>query len=653
MIRNLLLAAAMAVTGIVTVAAPAPPVVALESSPWVFPVTPPRCTRQQADSGQVANCIIAFYDDPSTTGWGAPPAPGVGAGWTWNTATFSGSAALAGWEQQYIRTNAVQLSGLRIGTLKTHVDVQGLFEGFIRDIDAQGYRVKEAGGYTFRCTSGNGGWSCPSGDPTDLSNHAWGLAVDLNSAANPIRSYTGVDGATACAIPVVTDLPQWVVQTAERWGLYWGGYGWNSGCADTTTQRTSVDRDPPHFEFRGTPAQAAAIASFNLGNDPNRTCFTVIDDLGHEVDRCNLTGRPEAGWRLPVHVDPPAGAVAAMINLTATEPAGPGFLTLEDCGPRTGDRTTSPLSLAAGATVATMAVVPISTDGTFCVYRSTAVHSIVDVVGYLSDTGERLWFDPSTPTRLTDTRVQGACSALTECRPGPIANGGRHVVQTADPAPRIANVAVVDGNTPGFLQAGRCDDVGGQRTFSNLNYSGPGARSNLVVMDGGTAGSCIFALSQAHVVVDELGRLDATQGYGWELTAPTRAFDSRQCTVQWCAGRPAARSMTRIDLALDVPAVAVAVTVTDTSANGYVSIAPCSTWASTDTPDTSNVNYMAGQTVTNLALVELEAGSVCVFTLASANVIIDVQATLVDGGGIGLIPVDPTRAHDSRLPGGS
>ncbi len=313
-----------------------PVVEALDNTPWVLPSSPPRCTVQQVDSGNVAGCTVTFYDDPAATGWGSPPAPGVGEGWTWNGYWYNGSPALANWEATQIAANSQPVAGLGAGTLKTHVAVRTLFEGFLDEIAANGYRVRDASGYAFRCTSGNGGWTCPSGDPTDLSNHAWGLAIDMNASTNPIRSYSSVNGVTACMTPIQTDLPQWVIQTAEKWGLYWGGYGWNAGCPSTSTQRTVVSRDPPHFEFRGTPQQAAAIASFNLRTNPNVVCRDIVNDAGAEVEQCSLSRLPGAGVRLPVHLDPPDGAVAALINLTATEGTSAGYLTLEDCAARSG-----------------------------------------------------------------------------------------------------------------------------------------------------------------------------------------------------------------------------------------------------------------------------------------------------------------------------
>lgn len=650
MIRSLLLAAAIAGANVATIALPSAPATAAtrDETPWQLPVTPPRCTTADANSGNVGHCLLAFYSDPSDTGWGNPPAPGVGAGWTWAGMGYNGSPALEWWEANLIAENAEPVAGLSAGRLETHVNAQALFEGFLREISAGGYRVRDAHGYSYRCTSGNGGWNCPSGNPDDLSNHAYGLAIDMNAGTNPIRNYTRIDGVTACQTPMATDMPRWVIQTAERWGLYWGGYGWNSGCADTSTDRNSVYRDPPHFEFRGTPAQAAAIAAYNLRNQPGAVCSTVVDESGADAERCNLSGRPEAGWRLPVQVAAPAGAEAVMINLTATEATAHGYLTLEDCMPRSGERETSALTFAPGENVASMAIVPLDDRNRFCIFRSAAVHSIVDVVGYLGAGGEPLWFEPTQPTRLTDTREQGNCAPFQECQPGPIPDAAIHAVPTEDDRPRIANIAAIDGAGPGYLQTGACERLGPTQNFSNLNYMGAGVRSNLTVMDGGDAGSCVFALRQAHVIVDELGRLDAARGYGWSLMAPERRLDTRECSTTWCGGRPTQGTVIEIDLGTTAPAAAIAITVTQTAGPGYISVGRCETFEGRDEPATSNLNHMANQTVTNLALVDLDNGRFCAFTRADAHVVIDLQAQLVDEQAVGLTPTDQTRIHDSR-----
>jgi hypothetical protein len=643
-----LLRGAVAV-GLVPVVLPlsnAPTASALDNTPWVLPSAPPKCTTKQADTGDVAGCVITFYADPSTTGWGAPPAPGVGDGWVWSGYRYNGSPALAGWESTYIAANSRPVGGLRAGSLQTHTAARALFEGFLDEISANGYRVREASGYSFRCTDGSGGWRCPSGDPDDLSNHAWGLAIDMNSAANPIRSYSAVGGVTACQTPIQTDLPRWVIETAEKWGLYWGGYGWNAGCPSTETQRTIVSRDPPHFEFRGTPQQAQAIAEFNLRNDPNAVCRTIVDDAGEDVDDCSRSTLPAGGTRLPVELAPPPGAVAAMINLTATEAAAPGFLTLEDCGPRTGARTTSALTYAAGQSVASMAIVPITSDGRFCIFRSTAVHSVVDIAAYFSASGERLWYEATTPTRLTDTREVGACEPGQECRPGRLPAFTKHAV--TDGSARIVNLTAVDSRAPGWFQVGRCGDVGADGKFSNLNVENAGARANLALVPAGDSGTCAFGMTEANVVVDELGRLSPTSGLGWKLSAPRRVIDTRECTAQWCSGKPGAGALVRIDLGTAAPAAAVAVTVTETGAAGFVTVGRCSDLEASVQARTSNVNYGRSMTTTGLAVVGLEAGVMCAYTMSASHLVIDVQAELTDDKGVGLIPVAPGRFHDSR-----
>lgn len=645
-IRTLITGALVAV-GVTTIPAVVAPTAAQaqDDTPWTLPEPPPRCTTQQVDSGDVGGCLVALHHDAADIGWGSPPAPGVGPGWEWQGYTYNGSPALAGWEATYIAANSQPVAGTTAGTLETHVAAQTLFEGFLDEISARGYRVHDVSGYSFRCTSGNGGWSCPSGEPSDLSNHAWGLAIDMNSGTNPIRSYSGVDGATACLTPIQTDLPRWVVQTAERWGLYWGGYGWNNGCQTTATQRTVVSRDPPHFEFRGTPAQAAAIASFNLHGDPDATCFDVVTDDGNIEERCTIGGVPQTGWRLPVRLDAPDDAAAALINLTGTAASTTGSFTIEDCGPRSsGPRGTTSLRFSPGSAIATMAVAPLSPDGDFCVWRSAAAHSVVDVIGYLTESGERVWIDPVVPSRITDTREHATCTPDGACREGPVEHQGTRRIPTSDASPRLANITTTKSDGWGWLQAGRCDDVGPNRTFSNLNFVEVGARANLVLMEGGDAGTCSYVHTGTHVIVDELARLDATEGYGWRVTDADRVYDS--------GGRLAGGSVTEVDLGTEAPAAAVAITVTETDGRGYATVAPCSeftdTLATDAEPETSSVNHVAGQSATNLALVETDGGTICVYTYGSAHVTLDLQAELVDDHTIGLSPITPIRTHDSR-----
>ena len=651
---RLLISAALALTaGLLAPSVPSSPAVAaLDSTPWRLPEMPTRCTKSQVDSGDVAGCLLAFYNDPADTGWGAPPAPGVGTGWNWQGYTYNGSPALASWEATYIAANTDKVAGFRAGYLETHVAAQALFEGFLREISVKGYKVNGVGGYTFRCTSGNGGWDCPSGDPDDLSNHAWGLAIDMNAGTNPITSYSGQNGQTACQTPIQTDLPRWVIQTAEKWGLYWGGYGWSNGCQTVDTKRTTVYRDPPHFEFRGTPAQAAAIATFNgadspgVPDPPEPTCFDAYTDTGEATQHCPPSGRPEAGARLAIDVAAPADAVAALVNLTAVESAAAGHLVTEGCGPTASERTTSTVNFARGQTAAAMAIVPLDANDRFCVWRSTNAHHVVDVVGFLTNGGARLWYEPSFPQRLTDTRLDGVCTGGS-CVPGRVGARATHTVATADASPRLVNLTVSDQTGPGHASAGRCDAVATAK-FSNINYVAGVDRANMALLDNGSDGSCVFVHEDTHVIVDEFGRLLPDRGLGWKLRDAERLLDTRQCTPTWCAGMMSARTPHRVDLGLSGPA-AITLTIAGPTARGHAWVGGCEELVDGE-PPTSNVNFQPGGATANLAIASPDDGEVCVWVHADAHVIIDVRAELVEDRTIGLRPVTPARVHDTRHP---
>ena len=158
-------AVALTATAIVAVWLASASASALDDAPWQIPERPPRCTTAEANSGDVAGCLLTAYRDPSTTGWGVAPAPGVGEGWSWLGYTYNGSPALAEWEVTEIVENTEPVAGFRPGYLETHRFAQPLFEGFLDEISANGYRVRGVSGYSFRCTSGKRRLVVPVGRP--------------------------------------------------------------------------------------------------------------------------------------------------------------------------------------------------------------------------------------------------------------------------------------------------------------------------------------------------------------------------------------------------------------------------------------------------------------------------------------------------------
>ena len=105
-----------------------------------------------------------------------------------------------------------------------------------------------------------------------------------------------------------------------------------------------------------------------VATDPSR----IVDTR----DSQHLT----AGGSLPIRLD--TAPAAAIVNLTAVEPTGRGFVTLYPCGSTV--PTVSNLNVVAGAIVANRAVV--STDGSnqFCVFSNVDTDVVIDVEGLIT-----------------------------------------------------------------------------------------------------------------------------------------------------------------------------------------------------------------------------------------------------------------------------
>src|SRR3954453_8865483 len=124
----------------------------------------------------------------------------------------------------------------------------------------RGYHLHSGQCWGFACRAIRG-----SSSP---SNHSWGLAVDLNSLANPM-------GAT-----LVTDMPGWMRELWTDHGFRWGG-------------SYHGRKDAMHFEFMGSPAQAQHHIS-RLGGHATVPAQSVVKPAGKPA-----TPRPVPPFPLP------------------------------------------------------------------------------------------------------------------------------------------------------------------------------------------------------------------------------------------------------------------------------------------------------------------------------------------------------------------
>ena len=473
-----------------------------------------------------------------TTGGVFPPP-----GWTWLGWGYNGSAALATFEKQ-LTTNTKPAGAIPAGAIRSFEGVRPLFEAFLAEIQQKGYYIAPIGGnYVFRCTA-TAARDCKGRTYLNLSNHAYGMAVDINPTLNPMQTNTLVNGVTACQTSVTTNVPHWVVQVAEKWGLYWGGYGWSSGCTSLSQFKTSINRDPMHFEFNGTVDDARAILLHNYGRG---ACFDVADTSGAVTNQCLLRNEvPAAGLRSVIATGAPAGAAAALVEISLTGATTGGYVTAESCGPAPTAGRISTENVRLNRTVTALTVVNLDTAGRFCLFQSGFTHSIVDVVGFFSPTASApagALYTPVPPSRVLDTRSQPICDAFNNCMLGTGVQAGVPTAAVVNSAVHpVAIAATVSAWTPSdvsTLVADSCDQVAGRVTPTLLPSvsANPAdastaawvvARANAREVGGQM---CLLGPAGAGATVDVQGVFTnaADGGFPFRATAPSRVLDTRKC----------------------------------------------------------------------------------------------------------------------------
>jgi hypothetical protein len=134
-------------------------------------------------------------------------------------------------------------------------------------------------------------------------------------------------------------------------------------------------------------------------------------------------------------------------------------------------------------------------------------------------------------------------------------------------------------------------------------------------------------VGSVHVIADVVGYYDATAGDLFHALPPARILDSRGSNGGWNAKLQAGTPKTlQVTGAGGVPPTATAVigntTVTNGTANSFVTVYP----AGTTTPNASNVNFAAGQTIPNLTAVKVNGAGRIAFAneVGATDVIFDV-----------------------------
>ena len=323
----------------------------------------------------------------------------------------------------------------------------------------------------------------------------------------------------------------------------------------------------------------------------------------------------------------PAGATSVVLNVTVTDPTGPGYLTVWPAG--ASQPAASNLNYVGGQTVPNLVITKIGNEGKISYYASTSkVNVIIDVLGYIAN--------PVSMTGLLSSVAQSNYSW----------NAGTAQSQGQPRFNSLFNDGVCDISAPSWIEynLGRqwstlattftFDDVKspvtskvrfrilgdgvelvnktvafGQSVDVTANVAGV-LRARFEVLNANVSGGpCSLNPTFADV------RLSATPNAPFPTAPeffpvqPSRILDSRDGTGA-AKGRVSAHGTVELQVlghggipTSGVGAVVMNVTATNADAIGYVTVWP----TGVDRPLASNLNFLAGQSVANLVIVPVGA----------------------------------------------
>lgn len=265
-------------------------------------------------------------------------------------------------------------------------------------------------------------------------------------------------------------------------------------------------------------------------------------------------------------------------------------------------------------------------------------------------------FAAIAPTRILDTRKGIGTGVVQKVPAGgfvsfpvptPDASNGKQITAVA------LNVTVTDATGNGY--------VGTSSYTSSLNYRAGQTLAATVIapVGNGDEGTYYAQLSNsgsgsADLIADITGYFATDAADGYQPITPLRLMDTRVGTGGYTGKvTPAAPDVITVAGAgkgaipsSGVTAVAVNLTVADTTGNGLVTAYPDGEPA----PGTSNLNFTAGQILSNFAIVPVGTdGEIDIAdTNAPTDVIIDVVGYFDTTGGSAFVVTGPYRDIDTR-----
>ncbi len=254
-----------------------------------------------------------------------------------------------------------------------------------------------------------------------------------------------------------------------------------------------------------------------------------------------------------------------------------------------------------------------------------------------------------TPSRILDTRIGNGAPRSRVPSGGTLQLkvAGRGGVPADGVDAVVLNLTVTDAPAGGYVTAYPSGAV--RPTASSLNYVKNTTIANQVIAKVGAGGQvALYVRQSTHLIADVEGYYPT--GAAYTSLAPSRILDTREGL-----GASAGKVGTGTQVSLKVTelagvpddAVAVAVTVTQPSPGGYVTVYP----DGTPRPTASNINVTKGRTIAGLVLAKVGAtGKVNLYTSTTAHLVADVVGWVPAHGDYHAL--NPARLLDTRTGNG-
>ncbi|MGQ5259184.1 hypothetical protein ACTWLT_00350 [Micromonospora sp. ZYX-F-536] len=375
--------------------------------------------------------------------------------------------------------------------------------------------------------------------------------------------------------------------------------------------------------FRGTEPKRGTRCT-TVGTRYTPSAPTRLLDTRAAIGTATTTPVPANGEvNVPIPaVDgvPAADIIAVVLNLTVTAPTRPGFISVRASG---GEIGSSSVNFVANETVPNLVMTKVQGGVVRLVNRSGGtVHLIADLQGVYGRQGSG--FKSLDPARVLDTRTGTAIPLA--------ANGERRLDLSgklpADATAAILNITVTGPTTAGVLSV--YPDGAPVPLVSNLNFAARQTIPNLAVVPV-VAGKVVIRNASSgttHVVADLAGYFGsaasgADQTYvPWEGRIADSRDDSGWLRVMHpgpfpafaAGGAPLCKSWCGSPN-VPVTAAVLNLTVTGPTVAGVLTAYP----RGAVRPTASNVNFVAGETASNLAVVRAADGYVDVFNNSSGT----------------------------------